>query len=88
MPDHDIKAIPEKARLFTQRASHEFNLAIDFSEESILKLDGILMKLSSLEDYDFSKMTDSLSCYVGEVIRRNLGGGWVDPQWQNVYIST
>lgn len=64
-----------------------FNIELDFSVDSIELLEEII---DSFPQGDSSAMIEKLneplvaiSCYVGEVIRRNFGGKWLDTSTVN-----
>ena len=64
------------------KANNELNLHLDFTEQSLVNLERIISceaKLFSLEDYSIDEVRNNSrlwGSYLGETIRRNLGGTW------------
>jgi hypothetical protein len=78
-----VTAIPGLAREFMQRVHQECNMQLDFSEASVAKLDDIVKTWRPLGREKQDDVLDGMSFFFGEVIRRNLGGRWVDPKWKD-----
>jgi hypothetical protein len=62
--------------------AREFNTRLDYTENSLMELEGILVQLA-LELPPGGPATDELTemckmwgCYFGEVVRRRFGGDW------------
>ena len=63
---------------FTEEFAKEQNLTLDYSIESLDKLEGwILANYDEIKKLiDDSKMLDYLTVYIGETFRKQLGGKW------------
>ena len=74
-----IILIDFKMDYFTGEFVKEQNLKLDYSIESLDELEGwILANYKEVNDLIADrKMLDYLTVYVGETIRKNLGGKWV-----------
>ena len=74
-----IILIDFKMDFFTGEFVKEQNLKLDYSIESLDELEGwILANYKEVNDLIADrKMLDYLTVYVGETIRKNLGGKWV-----------
>jgi hypothetical protein len=83
MEPHDsvsamVDAYAEKAVTIAR----EFNASLDFSENSLLELEGILAQLAldlppgGPSGDDLTEMCKLWGSYFGEVIRRRFGGAW------------
>ena len=74
-----IILIDFKMDYFTGEFAKEQNLKLDYSIESLDELEGwILANYKEVNDLIADrKMLDYLTVYVGETIRKNLGGKWV-----------
>lgn len=85
MTDNDRKtdAIPLYARDFIKVVHERCDKHLDFDESSIVKLDKITMGWQCLSREEMHAVFHGMCFYLGEVIRRNLGGCWVDPRWKN-----
>jgi hypothetical protein len=81
--DQIINKIPEYAKSFIKVVRDRCGKELDFSDASIAKLDEVLNAWQNLSQDEKSDVLDEMSYYFGEIIRRNLGGGWVDPKWNN-----
>jgi hypothetical protein len=81
--DRTVSAIPGYAREFIEVANQRCNKELDFSDSSIAILDEVATAWRHLSKKDKLDVLDGMCFYLGEVIRRNLGGCWVDPKWKN-----
>jgi len=81
--DQTVGAIPGYAREFIKTAHQRCDKKLDFSESSVAILDEVAVAWRDLSREDKLDMFDGMCFYLGEVIRRNLGGCWVDPKWRN-----
>jgi hypothetical protein len=82
-PNQVVDAIPGRAREFIEIAKERCDEQLDFRESSLAKLDDVAARWQSLGREEMLAVFDGVCFYLGEVIRRNLGGGWVDPRWKN-----
>lgn len=71
-------------------AGQQFGIALDYSEESVERVEQLLGKLydsiprgflskltkRSPSPKDLERMATMVGAYIGEVVRRNLGGTW------------
>jgi len=87
MKEHSqtVSAIPGYAREFIRTSNERCSKELDFCESSIAKLDEVAMSWQSLSTTAKLDVCDGMCFYLGEVIRRNLGGCWIDPRWKNPY---
>jgi len=81
--DQTVRAIPGYAKEFIKAANQRCNTELDFSDSSIARLDEVATAWQDLSRKDKLDVFDGMCFYLGEVIRRNLGGCWVDPKWKN-----
>lgn len=67
-----------KMDFFTEEFAKEQNLTLDYSIESLDKLEGwILANYDDIKKLiDDGKMLDYLTVYIGETFRKHLGGKW------------
>ena len=67
-----------KMDFFTEEFAKEQNLTLDYSIESLDKLEGwILTNYHDIKKLiDDEKMLDYLTVYIGETFRKHLGGKW------------
>ena len=67
-----------KMDFFTEEFAKEQNLTLDYSIESLDKLEGwILANYDDIKKLiDDEKMLDYLTVYIGETFRKHLGGKW------------
>lgn len=67
-----------KMDFFTEEFAKEQNLTLDYSLESLDKLEGwILANYDDIKKLiDDEKMLDYLTIYIGETFRKHLGGKW------------
>lgn len=67
-----------KMVFFTEEFAKEQNLTLDYSIESLDKLEGwILANYDDIKKLiDDGKMLDYLTVYIGETFRKHLGGKW------------
>lgn len=67
-----------KMDFFTEEFAKEQNLTLDYSLESLDKLEGwILANYDDIKKLiDDGKMLDYLTVYIGETFRKHLGGKW------------
>ena len=67
-----------KMDFFTEEFAKEQNLTLDYSLESLDKLEGwILANYDDIKKLiDDEKMLDYLTVYIGETFRKHLGGKW------------
>jgi hypothetical protein len=62
--------------------AREFNATFDYSENSLMELEGILAQLAldlppgGPSSEDLTEMCKMWGCYFGEVVRRRYGGDW------------
>jgi hypothetical protein len=80
--DRTVSAIPGYAREFIKVANQRCDKELDFSDSSIARLDEVATAWQELSRKDKLEVFDGMCFYLGEVIRRNLGGCWVDPAWK------
>ncbi|HEY4679562.1 MAG TPA: hypothetical protein VIJ01_20540, partial [Candidatus Angelobacter sp.] len=83
METHD--SVDRMIDTYAQKAviiAREFNTRLDYSENSLMELEGILSQLA-LDLPPGGPATDELAemckmwgCYFGEVVRRRFGGDW------------
>ena len=83
METHD--SVVSMTEAYAQKAviiAREFNARLDYSENSLMELEGILSQLA-LDLPPGGPATDELTemckmwgCYFGEVVRRRFGGDW------------
>lgn len=83
METHD--SVGSMTEAYAQKAviiGREFNARLDYSENSLMELEGILSQLA-LDLPPGGPATDELTemckmwgCYFGEVVRRRFGGDW------------
>jgi|GEM_PF-1479504 len=83
IPDRRIEAeATEAAAEMIERARRNFDVALDFTDASIRKVEALLQQLhlrarndkpSDAQVFDYAK---GLGSYVGEVFRRNHGAEW------------
>jgi len=78
-----VDAIPGYARDFIQIVHEKCNQDLDFSDSSISKLDEIALSWQSLSKEERFDIFEGMCFYLGEVIRKNMGGCWIDPKWKN-----
>ena len=63
-------------------AKEEFTIELDYTQESVAKIDEILIKFLDkyrdqvLEDSAVFTLSNVFGAYVGEVFRKNYGGEW------------
>jgi hypothetical protein len=83
MESHD--SVSAMVDAYAQKAviiAREFNATLDFSENSLMELEGILAQLAldlppgDPGSDDLTEMCKMWGCYFGEVIRRRFGGDW------------
>lgn len=70
---------------YAQQTSEEFNVSLDFSPESLAVIDELItgMKFS---DANLDSVITNIGIYTGEVLRRNLGGRWVEDEQFGVHL--
>ena len=62
--------------------AREFNARLDYSENSLMELEGILSQLAldlppgGPSTDELTEMCKMWGCYFGEVVRRRFGGDW------------
>lgn len=81
--DQNINKIPEYAKSFIQVVRDRGGKELDFCDASVARLDEVVETWQNLSQDEKSDLLDGMSYYLGEIIRRNLGGAWVDPKWEN-----
>ena len=69
------------ARAAAQRARTEFNQKLDFTSESIDRLDEILVLVGESPELDLEFEVRLWGGYLGEVVRRRYEGGWEMTQY-------
>jgi len=82
-PNQTVNTIPMYAREFVQTVHDRCNINLDFTDSSLPKLDEIAQSWQSMTKEEILRILDGMYFYLGEVIRRNLGGCWIDPKWKN-----
>ena len=82
-PNQTVNTIPMYAREFVQTVHDGCNINLDFTDSSLPKLDEIAQSWQSMTKEEILRILDGMYFYLGEVIRRNLGGCWIDPRWKN-----
>lgn len=73
------KSFRQSAEHFAETVKDHFNVDLDFTGKSLKKVDGIIGKYFKKHKDEEHLATSVLSfgSYLGEVIRRNVGGKWV-----------
>ncbi|WP_156143946.1 hypothetical protein [Sphingomonas taxi] len=76
----DRAGIQEQAEEFVAYYQDDTGSALDYSEAGIGQMDAFLEGLHQkrVDPADVADLVIGVACYVGEVIRRNLGGAWAD----------
>ena len=76
----DLAGIREQAEEFVAYYQDDTGIALDYSETGIAQMDAFLERLHQrkVDPADVADLVIGVSCYVGEVIRRTLGGAWAD----------
>ena len=76
----DLARIQEQAEEFVAYYQDDTDIALDYSEAGIAQMDALLEGLHQrrVDPADVADLVIGVSCYVGEVIRRTLGGAWAD----------
>ncbi len=83
METHD--SVSAMAGAYASKAvliAREFNATLDFSENSLMELEGILAQLAldlppgGPSSDDMTEMCKMWGSYFGEVVRRRFGGDW------------
>jgi hypothetical protein len=83
METHD--SVSAMAGAYADKAvliAREFNATLDFSENSLMELEGILAQLAldlpagGPSSDDMTEMCKMWGSYFGEVVRRRFGGDW------------
>ena len=83
METHD--SVSAMAGAYADKAvliAREFNAALDYSENSLMELEGILAQLAldlpagGHSSDDMTEMCKMWGSYFGEVVRRRFGGDW------------
>jgi hypothetical protein len=82
-PNQTVSAIPGHAREFIKVVRERCGQDLDFDDSSIARLDEIVLGWRSMSRNEKLAISEGMCFYLGEVIRRNLGGCWVDPTWKN-----
>lgn len=72
------EAAPEHAQLCVSAAHNVDGITLDYSVESLAKLDGIIeaMRQDGVSTQDVAETLFSFGCYVGEVFVRHARGRW------------
>lgn len=78
-----VDAIPGRVREFVALAKERCNTRLEFRESSLAKLDEVTARWQELSGDERRAVFDGMYLYLGELIRRNVGGGWVDPRWKH-----
>jgi hypothetical protein len=83
METHD--SVSAMARAYADQAvaiAHEFNARLDYSENSLMELEGIVAQLAidlppgGPPADELTEMCKMWGSYFGEVVRRHFGGDW------------
>ncbi|HZU31634.1 MAG TPA: hypothetical protein VFB79_10985 [Candidatus Angelobacter sp.] len=83
METHD--SVSEMAASYAQKAvmiAHEFNVRLDFSENSLMEVETILAQLANdlpqggPSSDELTEMCKLWGSYFGEVVRQRFGGDW------------
>jgi hypothetical protein len=76
----NLARIQEQAEEFVAYYQDDTDIALDYSEAGIAQMDALLEGLHQrrVDPADVADLVIGVSCYVGEVIRRTLGGAWAD----------
>jgi len=69
----DIRATADEC---ARRFAETFGIELDFSEESLTRLEELLSRMDS-PPTNMNLVGTDLGCYLGEMLVRNLGGRWV-----------
>jgi hypothetical protein len=76
----DVSQIPELLKPTPTLAKEQFGVDLDYSPESLRALDGALkqeyLEDGSLDNEDIEAVSISIGTYIGEVVRRHIGGEW------------
>ncbi len=82
-PEQATSPIAGLAKDFIQVVREKCGKELDVSVDSIAELDEVVKIWQGLSHTDKLNLQDGMSFFLGEVIRRNLGGHWVYPKWKN-----
>lgn len=69
------------ARAAAERARTDYKQKLDFSTESIERLDEILVRVSESPELDLDFEVRLWGSYLGEVVRRRYAGSWEMTQY-------
>jgi hypothetical protein len=83
METHDsVSAMVDSYAYKAVVIAREFDTKFDYSENSVMELEGILAQLAldlppgGPSSDDLTEMCKMWGCYFGEVVRRRFGGDW------------
>lgn len=82
-----VQQLSDMAEQQARSTATEFGVNLDFSPESLDKLDGLVSRPEFTSNGNDSTAT-GLGVYVGEVIRRNLGARWVESEDYGVHLRS
>jgi hypothetical protein len=72
------QSVAEMVQSYAQKAVNtaaELHCSLDYSEESLTRMDAILDQLA-IPESDISESCKAWGSYLGEVVRRRFGGEW------------
>ena len=82
-----VQQLSDMAEQQAKTTATEFGVELDFSPESLDKLDEVIARPEFKSDGNDSAGT-GLGVYVGEVIRRNLGARWTENEEYGVHLRS
>ena len=80
--DKLVNRIPGIAKSFIQAVQEKCAVELDFSDASTAKIDDVVNDWQDLPKAEKAELLDGMAYFFGELVRRNLGGHWVDPKWK------
>jgi hypothetical protein len=75
-PQKFIQQIPEFAELHVAKSKDNFDVSLDYSENSLRQIDEIITKHWPEPPVFLNQVVMTFGSYVGETVRRLLGGRW------------
>ena len=80
LPDSEATRVVDDIRTMAdecaRRFAETFSTELDFSEDSLTRLEELLYRMDS-PPTNMNLVGTDLGCYLGEMLVRNLGGRWV-----------
>lgn len=73
----------ELAEEWVKANQHDFSITLDYSEKSIADLDKIIEKTLNRDGFFGKKAIKWAGSYLGETIRKNIGGEWKNAPFLN-----